>query len=398
MVKKDYYEVLGVGKTASESEIKSAFRKLSMKYHPDMQNGKSDEEKKEAEEKFKEIAEAYEVLSSKEKREKYDRFGFDDQNGFGGQDVDLDEFFRRHAKTFRDFMARGHGGGFGSHSWFSFGSDFDDDSPDPDSPVPGSDREIEIHVSFKDSVLGKVEDVQYKRLKICKDCNGTGAEGGHVSVCPYCKGKGVFVSNTAFSMQMRTCPHCGGSGKVAVNRCSSCGGRGKVIEQCQFNLKVPAGIFTGAMMRIPGKGDEGKNGGPAGELHVVFTVGDDETGTFVRCSMSGENDIGVELPVDPITLIIGGEVECPSLRGPITIKIPPNSKHGNVVKVDGEGIHGRHGIGNLYIKLIDAGFSNMTPKQKKLLEKLRGTIKEENIPDKKHLMYGFDRWMDSIRS
>lgn len=396
--KTDYYEILGVSKNATEDEIKSAFRKLSLKWHPDMQSGKSDEEKKHAEEKFKEIAEAYDVLSNKEKRERYDSYGFDDHQGFGGQDVDLGEFFRKHQEAFRHFFG---GRGFDRYSGFGFGGAGSDDNVDDKdrSPSPGCDLQIDVGVSFKDSVFGSVEDIKYEYTADCDTCNGSGSADGKSVTCPACGGAGKHVHHTAWSMSMETCWKCHGTGRVVNNPCKKCGGRGRTKFTENFKLRVPPGVFTGAAMRIPKKGDGGRNGGARGDLNVYFTVADDETGTFTRARIGTENDIVVDLPVDPVTMMIGGTTKCPTLHGECDLKIPAMIKNNQLLKIAGQGILGPHGLGDLYARVCEVPLTNLTSKQKKLLEKLKGTIVETNNPQKEELMRNFGEWQkDTIKS
>lgn len=249
--KRDYYEVLGVSKTASESELKSAFRKLSMKWHPDMQHGKSDAEKEEAKQKFQEIAEAYDVLSNKDKRAEYDQFGFDGpgNSGFSSSEMDIREFLRRHAGMFTGM------GGFDPFEDFAFGGrerrgqQQKQPPPDPTQPEDGSHVQIKMPISFKEAAFGCTKTFEIKLQKECPDCHGTGVkDGGHYDECPVCHGAGVqcIQQRTAFgiSIQQSVCQHCGGSGYV-VEHCKKCNGSRRVPDVKEIEVKIPAGIADG---------------------------------------------------------------------------------------------------------------------------------------------------------
>ena len=379
--KRDYYKVLGVSKTASESELKSAFRKLSMKWHPDMQHGKSDVEKEEAKQKFQEIAEAYEVLSNKDKRAAYDQFGFDSpgNSGFSSSSMDINEFLRRHAGMFTGM------GGFDPFEDFAFGGGRrgqhqKQPPPDPTQPEDGSHVQIKMPISFKESVFGCTKTFEIKLQKECPNCHGTGVkDGAHYDECPVCHGAGVqsIQQRTAFgiSIQQSVCQNCGGSGYV-VEHCKKCNGSRRVPDTKEIEVKIPAGIADGQKLRLTGKGQCGVCGGASGNLYIIVRV--EQSDVFVRDS--NNLDIGIlDFPVDGLTASLGGEIDVPTLRGVKKLNIPAGTETGKSFTMKGEGINAGNETGDLIIKVTIEPIVSLTKDQKKELEKFKNSLSKQSF-------------------
>lgn len=261
MNKRDYYEVLSVSKNATDEEIKKKYRALAIKYHPDRQNGKSDAEKKEAEEKFKEATEAYEVLSDKDKRAKYDQFGF---AGVGDQsNTDYSNVFHEFGDIFGNFFNRGSGfGGFDPFSsFFQRGSN---------QPTENNDKNIRIQIDLEQALFGCSADIKIRRSRICKTCNGTGSADGKEHTCPICGGSGYKTIRQGFMQMSSTCPQCRGTGKSYATPCKDCNGAGYNTEQKIVTIKIPEGSVTGKTITIPKMGDEGKSG--FGDLNIDLII------------------------------------------------------------------------------------------------------------------------------
>lgn len=367
---KDYYSILGVNKDATADEIKSSFRKLSLLYHPDRQVGKSESEKKDAEEKFKEINEAYTVLSDPEKRQNYDQFGSADAHvdggfdGFGG--FDPFDMFRK----MRGF------GGFGSGD---DDRDFDDRRKrDFDSPENGRDMQTRMTVSFKESVFGCTKEFTANLDEECHECHGKGIKNGsEPKTCEHCHGKGrvVHVTKTGWMMQqtISECPYCHGTG-VFVEECPVCHGAKRIPKSRELKVKIPAGISDGQCLRVKGCGHCGVKGGSSGDMYVAISVMPSDL--FER----HENDIYVNAYISPAIATLGGKVEIPTLYGYKKIKIQPGSKSGMTMRIAGGGLKPSDGYtGDLYVMLIIEPYSNLDDEQKKLLEKLANSEKTENF-------------------
>lgn len=371
-VRRDYYEVLGISKGASESEIKHAFRKLSMQFHPDKQAGKSDAEKKEAEEKFKEIAEAYEVLSNKDKRAQYDQFGFDGPQSFGSKEsgVDINEFMRRHASMFRGF---GMAGGF---DFGDFGFNEDDlrqNSEPPSQFVPEDGRHVSknIDIDFKTSISGCTKEFDINATEQCPECNGSGIDNdAGIETCDMCHGSGMYTRKMGFTIIQQTCPKCHGHGHSA-KPCKRCNGEKRIQTQKHVKLKIPAGIDNGQKLRVKDLGECGVCGGANGNLYV---------NVFVRsCSLFQRigNNIKTKAYVSPIVATFGGTIEVPSPYGYCKLKVQPKTQSGAIATVKGKGING---LGNLIVELVIEPFNNLTSEQKKQLEAFSKTMTDNNFP------------------
>lgn len=349
MSKRDYYEVLGVSKSASKAEIKKAYRKLSKQYHPDI-NKEAD-----ADEKFKEITEAYEVLSDDQKRAQYDQFGHTNPNqGFGGGfSGDFGGGFGGFEDIFSTFFG---GGGGGRHR-------------DPNAPRQGADLQYTMTISFEDAVFGKETTIEIPREENCDTCKGTGAKPGtKVETCSHCNGSGQvnIEQNTPFGriVNRTTCRHCGGTGKHIPSTCSSCSGTGKVKKRKKINVKIPAGIDDGQQLRVAGQGEPGVNGGPAGDLYVVFHVKEHEF--FERDG----DDVYCEVPLTFVQATLGDEIQVPTLHGKVSLKIPAGTQTGTRFRLRGKGIPNVHGRGqgdqHIIVKIVTP--KKLTDRQKQLLK------------------------------
>lgn len=347
---KDYYEILGVSRTATEDELKKAYRKLALKHHPDRNPGD-----KQAEEKFKEINEAYAVLSDSEKRQRYDRFG---QAGA--------------AEGF-DFGR----GGFGD----IFGDIFEDlfsgtgSSRSRRRAERGSDLRYNITLSFEEAAFGKEIKIKIPRLETCSACNGTGAKpGSQVRSCTTCGGSGQIRFQQGFFTVARTCHHCRGEGRIIQERCSRCAGEKKVRRERTLSVKIPAGIESDSSLRLTGEGEPGLNGGPPGDLYVVATVLDHPI--FKR---DGDH-ILYESTISVVQAILGDKIEVPTLKGKAELKIPTGAQNGSVFKLKGMGIQNvnGHGTGDQLVKIKVQIPTKLTNKQRELIEEF-GRQNGENV-------------------
>ncbi|WP_019391425.1 molecular chaperone DnaJ [Priestia filamentosa] len=345
MSKRDYYEVLGVGKSATKDEIKKSYRKLSKKYHPDI-NKDAD-----APEKFKEIKEAYEVLSDDQKRAHYDQFGHTDPNqgGFGGGG---------------DF-----GGGFGFEDIFSsFFGGGGGRRRDPNAPRQGADLQYTMTLSFEEAAFGKDTTIEIPREETCDTCDGSGAKpGSKVDTCSHCNGSGQLnvEQNTPFGriVNRRVCHHCNGSGKIIRDKCSTCHGAGKVKNQKKISVKIPAGVDDGQQLRVAGQGEPGVNGGPPGDLFVVFSIRGHEF--FER---EGD-DIYCEMPITFSQAALGDEVEVPTLHGKVKLKVPAGTQTGTNFRLRGKGVPNvrGYGQGDQHVVILVITPTKLSEKQKELL-------------------------------
>ena len=361
-MKKDYYEVLGVSKNASDAEIKSAFRKLAKKYHPDVSK------EPDAAEKFKEAQEAYSVLSDKDKRSKYDQFGhaaFDGSGGFGGgfsgfEDVDMSDILR-------DIF--GSGFGFSSAGSSFFGGR--GASSYKNAKTKGPDVSVIFEMSFEEAAKGSETTVSLNIDDTCPDCDGHGGSG--VQTCSQCGGSGYVRQEQrsilgVFATQS-TCPKCNGSGETYKTRCATCKGTGKKKVKKDIIVKVPKGVDTGDHLRVTGKGPAGENGGPNGDVYIEIRV--KEHPLFKRDGM----DLFIPLPLTITEAALGCKKEIPTLDGSVILSIPQGSQTGQRHKIKGKGLPSpsRRGVGDMYVILDVITPTKLDRKQKKLLEELNGT-------------------------
>ena len=375
--KRDYYEVLGVSKTATADEIKSAYRKLAMKYHPDRNPGN-----KEAEEKFREAAEAYDVLHDPEKRQRYDQFGHQafegGAGGYGAGGMNMDDIF----SMFGDlFGGRGGGGGFGGFGDF-FGGGGRRQSRDPNAPRDGDDMSFRLDIDFDEALFGSERTIDLTVPGQCPECHGTGAASGSKRVtCKTCGGHGVVMGGGGFLRIQQTCPTCGGEGSVLEKPCKKCRGAGQVPTPQHISLKIPAGVDNGSRLRVAGKGAGGIRGGNNGDLYVVLGVRDSDI--FERDGL----DLGVDVPVSPITAALGGEVEVPTPEGMATLKIPAGTPNGKLFRLRGKGVPNLRGgsAGDLTARIVIEVPANLDRKQRAALEEFQKLAKDSTYPEAQSL-------------
>lgn len=361
MAKRDYYEVLGLQKGASEDEIKKAYRKLAVKYHPDRNPGD-----KEAEEKFREATEAYEVLSDEKKRPLYDQYGFagvDGMNGGGGG--------AQYSHAFHDFsdLFGGMGGGFGDifDNIFGGGSSRSG-SRRRSGPTEGASLRYDLNISFKDAVFGTKADIRFKHNETCESCKGTGcASGASRKTCPTCNGIGQIRRSAGFFSVQQPCPDCNGTGTIIDKPCRDCNGRGVQEKAKKITFTIPAGVDDGKRFALSHQGDAGENGGPAGDLIVILHV--DSHPLFERDAQ----DLYCAIPVSFTQAVLGADITIDSLDGKkIAIKVPAGTSSGKLLRIKGEGVPytGYPGKrGDLYVKIMVQIPQRITSSQKELLQK-----------------------------
>ena len=355
MAKRDYYEVLGIDTSADQDAIKKAYRKLAVKYHPDRNPGD-----KEAEEKFKEATEAYEVLSDDQKRPIYDQYGFAGLEGMGGGGGGYSHAYH----DFSDLFG-GMGGGFSDIFDSIFGGGFSGGGS-RGGPEAGSNLSYGLNITFKDAVYGTSTDIHFRHRERCEACNGTGAAAGaNKKTCPTCNGVGQVRQGNGFFTIQQTCPTCRGKGTTIDKPCSLCRGSGLQEKNKQMSLKIPAGVDNGRRIIIRGQGDAGENGGPAGDLVIVLHVA--QHPNFQR----QDNDLFCSIPVTMSQAALGCEVTITALDDKkLTIKIPEGTPNGKMLRIKGEGvpISGSSRKGDLYVEISVQIPIKLSSKQKELLK------------------------------
>ena len=370
---KDFYEILGVAKTATAEEIKKAYRKLAIKYHPDRNPGDTV-----AEEKFKEISNAYEVLSDQSKRQRYDQLGHEaftstGGNGFGGFGGGGAGGFRDPMDIFSQFFGGGGGGSFSFEDLFGGGRR----RRDPNAPVAGNDLRCDIEIAFEDAVFGATREITLTKSTDCKECSGSGcAAGSGKKSCPRCGGTGqVTVSQGFFAMQ-QTCPNCRGTGQVIEKPCAACHGAGRQQESKKLPVRIPPGVDNGDRLRVKGEGEGGLRGGPAGDLYVIIHVR--ESKVFERDGA----DLYCELPIDPFTAMLGGVVEVPTVSGMTKMKVEAGVQSGAVLRIKGKGMPALRGgsRGDLHVRLQVETPTALSGEVKKLAEEMQKKLTEKNYP------------------
>jgi molecular chaperone DnaJ len=350
VAKRDYYEVLGVSKNASEQDIKQAYRKLALKYHPDRNKGN-----KESEEHFKEATEAYEVLRDPKKRATYDKFGHEGVSG-------LDGFGRGAYSDFSDIF-----GDFDFSDIFEgfFGSAFGARGR-PKRGRRGSDIQYDLSISLEEAASGKEVQIKVPRNEMCETCEGTGSKAGtKPAVCPVCNGSGQIRQTQGFFSITQTCYKCKGEGKIISSPCGSCGGTGLKLHKRTITVKIPAGVESGSRLKITGEGEQGPNGGTRGDLYVVIHVKKHDS--FERHGNDIISIIDVSFPM----VCLGGEIEVPTINGGVAkMKIPPGTENGQVFRLKGNGIPylGSYGRGDQLVKINIKVPKKLTPRQKELLK------------------------------
>lgn len=359
--KRDYYEVLGLSKSATDQDIKKAYRSLAKKYHPDVNKEKG------ADVKFKEVQEAYETLIDPQKRASYDQFGhagMEGAQGFGGGFGGSADF-----GDLNDIFGSFFGGGFGGQT-----------RRNPTGPRQGDDRLMRMNIDFMDAVTGKEASFSVDVDEQCSECLGSGAHSKEdVKVCPTCQGKGQVTQaqRTPFGVFQSTapCPDCKGTGKKILNKCKKCGGSGHEHKKVTVDLKIPAGIQSGQRLRVPHRGERGINGGPNGDLFIEINVGKHKN--FIR---EGSN-IFIQIPISAIDATLGTKVDVPTVYGDVELTIPPATQHGTQFRLKGKGMKelGSSHIGDQYVEVKVEIDSGLTREEKELYEKLRTLKGKESI-------------------
>lgn len=351
MAKRDYYEVLGLEKGASAEAIKKAYRQMAVKFHPDKNPGD-----KTAEEKFKEIGEAYEVLSDSQKRGAYDQYGhaaFDRRSGggFGGAGGFHDPF-----EVFREVF----GGGSIFEDLFGGGR------ADPTQPRRGDDLRYDMEIGFEEAAHGCEKEISVNKAESCDACNGAGAEAGsRARACSTCGGRGQVISSRGIFSIAQTCPQCQGAGRVIDKPCRHCRGSGRRERTSKIKLRIPAGVDTGSRLRSAGNGEAGFRGGPSGDLYVVLHVRPHEF--FQR---EGD-DLLCEVPISFVQAALGAEIEVPTLEGPTSIKVPPGTQPGTVFRIKGHGVKSvqGYGRGDLHVRVtVEVPTHLSSAQREKLME------------------------------
>jgi len=367
MSKRDYYEVLGISRDANEAAIKKAFKRLAMKHHPDR-----NQDNPEAEEKFKEAKEAYDILSDAQKRAAYDQYGHAGVDpsagggGFGGGGAGFSDIF---GDVFGDIF----GGGGGRNRSYR-----------------GSDLRYNLELSLEDAVAGTTVKIKIPTLVSCKSCHGSGArKGSQPTTCTTCGGTGqVRIQQGFFSVQ-QTCPHCHGQGKTISDPCHECHGQGRIEERKTLSVKVPAGVDNGDRIRLSGEGEAGENGGPPGDLYVQVHVKPHPI--FERDG----NNLLCQVPISVATAALGGELEVPTLNGRVKLKIPGETQTGRLFRLKGKGVKPVRGgmIGDLLCRVVVETPVKLTARQKELLREFEQSIHKDN---RNHNPQG-SSWMDGVK-
>jgi molecular chaperone DnaJ len=343
MAKSCYYDILGTSRNATEEEIKKNYRKLAMKYHPDRNPGN-----KEAEEKFKQAAEAYEVLSDRKKREIYDRYGHDGLSNSGFQGFSgFDDIFSSFGDIFEDIF------GFTTSR-----------SHSRTASRAGADLRYDLTLSFMEAAFGTEKDLNITKSVQCHECHGSGADpGSDVKICSYCGGRGQVIQSSGFFSIKTTCPECRGYGKIIVKYCNTCQGTGKATLDKTVHVKIPAGVETGSRLRLRGEGEDGEHGGPNGDLYVFLSVEPHEF--FERRGY----DVYCKIPISFVQATLGTKIEVPTLKGTEKLKIPKGTQNATLFRLKGKGIpHIKgFGCGDQIIEILIVIPTNLTRKQEELL-------------------------------
>jgi molecular chaperone DnaJ len=365
--KRDYYEVLGVGRNASEEEVKRAYRKLAVKFHPD-----KNPDDPQAEEKFKELGEAYDVLMDAQKRAAYDRFGHaafaPGGAGFGGAT------FHDPFEIFREVFG---GGGFGGGIFETF---FGGGSGRTEDRRRGSDLRYDMEIKLEEAAFGAEKQIEIEKLDTCDKCGGSGAESGsHAIRCPSCGGRGQVISSRGFFQISQTCPRCHGAGEIIEKPCQKCRGDGRIEKLSRINLKIPAGIREGTRLRSQNNGEAGINGGPPGDLYVVIHIKEH------RIFQREGDDLYCEVPIPFWVATLGGEIDVPTLEGRAHLKVLAGTQSGQMFKLRGKGIVNVNGRshGDLFSRLIVEVPSRLNAEQRHKLEEFAALCGDENTPMRK---------------
>ena len=353
--KRDYYEVLGVPRNAGIDDIKKAYRRMALQFHPDKNPGDA-----QAEEKFKEAAEAYGILSDDDKRARYDRYGHTGVGGMGG--FDPNQF-----ADFSDILG----------DLFGFGDFFGASRKRTTRPARGNDLRYDLTLSFEEAVFGKEVSLSIPRVITCSTCSGSGAKEGTSPVtCSGCGGRGQVRYSQGFFAVARTCPQCGGAGRVIKDPCPTCNGAGRVREEKTLPVKIPAGVDEGSRLRVPGEGESGYNGGPSGDLYVFISVAEHEK--FTR----RDYDIHSEQAISFTQAALGAEVQTDTIDGPETLRVPSGTQPNQVFRLRGKGVQFLQGPGrgDHYVHVSVRIPSALSDEQRQLLEQF-AAMEGENPPD-----------------
>lgn len=379
MAKQDYYKVLGVSRNASENEIKKAYRKLAMKYHPDRNTSdKTPEAKKIAEEKFKELNEANEVLSNPCKRAAYDKFGHSGIHaGMGAQGsagasrgFNFSDVFSDIGDVFGDIFGGGHSGG-----------------QQKQRPKRGADLRYTLEISLEDALHGTTVELRIPRIVACKSCDGKGSrKGSQATRCKTCEGQGQVRIQQGFFTIQQTCPDCHGQGTIITDPCPYCRGQGQVQESKTLAVNIPAGIDSGDRIPLRGEGEGGLHGAPAGDLYVEIHL--QKHPLFKR---EGQH-LYCDVPISFTMAILGGEIEVPTLTGPVNLHIPPETQSGKILRLRGKGVPGRPGVtGDLLCRVFVETPVGLTKQQKELAAKLGRELESGNHYPKQR------QWYESVK-
>ena len=367
--KRDYYEVLGVPRTVTTEELKKAYRKLAVKYHPDKNPGDHT-----AEEKFKELGEAYDVLMDENKRPAYDRYGHAAFSQGTGASAGAGGGFHDPFDIFRE--AFGQGGGGGIFEQF-FGGGSGSERPDREGRQRGSDLRYDMQIKLEEAAAGCEKEIEVSKLEPCSSCKGAGAEpGSRSSTCTTCAGHGQVIASRGFFQVKQTCPRCRGLGQIIEKPCKSCGGEGRSEGRSRIKLKIPAGIEEGSRLRSSGTGEAGIRGGQRGDLYVVIHIKEHEV--FER----EEDNLFCEVPIPFVAATLGAEVKVPTLEGKAMLKVPPATQSGTVFKLRGKGMPAINSTtrGDLMVRVVVEVPAKLNAEQRKKLEEFAGLMGEENLP------------------
>ena len=376
--KRDYYEVLGITRNATPEDVKRSYRKLAVKFHPDKNPGDPH-----AEEKFKELGEAYDVLMDADKRAAYDRFGhaaFEQGGGFRGGFHDPFDIFRE--------VFGGGGGGVAGGIFETF---FGGMAGQGEDRQRGADLRYDMQITLEEAAFGAEKEIEVRKLDVCDKCNGNGAEAGSRSInCPVCGGRGQVISSRGFFQVSQTCPRCRGVGQIVEKPCPACDGEGRLEKPTRIKLKIPAGIADGSRLRSPRNGEAGIRGGPQGDLYVVVHV--QEHKIFQR----DEDNLYCEVPIGFTLATLGGEVPVPTLEGKANLKIPAGTQGGQIFKLRGKGVvhvNGRE-RGDLLVRVMVEVPTRLNAEQRAKLQEFSELCGEENTPLRKNF---FERAREFFR-
>jgi molecular chaperone DnaJ len=387
--KRDYYEVLGVSRSASSDELKKAYRKLAMQFHPDR-----NPDNKEAAEKFKEVCEAYEVLSDADKRQRYDQYGHDGmKSAFGPGGFDFGRDFS-HSGDFQDLFENIFGGGFGDI--FGGGGGQSRRSRNPNAAQRGDDLRFDLEIDFEEALFGSEREVDLTVSDTCDVCGGSGAASGSArETCRQCGGHGFVVVGGGFIQMRQTCPVCNGEGTLIRTPCKRCGGSGRVKAPRHIALRIPKGVETGSRLRLSGKGESGLRGGPAGDLYVVLHVREHDI--FQR----QDDDLVCTVHVSPVVAALGGDIDIPTPDGHARIKLPAGTPNGKVFRLRDKGMPSLNGgCGDLHVRVEIEVPAHLSSKQKRMLEEFAAQCTPDNYPECAKLNKGVEAFFarrDALR-